>query len=250
MAERRVFLGWSVICGEEGVRYHSQVTSLRGKQHGLSAEAADKETEQRDLALKHTLVHPRRHDYTLRTAHNHIHRMQLHSQILRKPSDMLKDHIRRCSERHRWPKRAFPLRWGTDTTWIWKTLSPNRFPLSIHLCSIVAQEGVNASRADGRREHLITLTPCKHATHRLYAPRCWRRFLHSDTFGVFDETFCSLLPLFMLNTHRHEHRHTTTRKHAWTESFARLAAVMLNETPLTCKWCFVEQFDHTNSHCS
>lgn len=29
--ERGVFLGWSVICGDEGVRYHSQVTSLRGE---------------------------------------------------------------------------------------------------------------------------------------------------------------------------------------------------------------------------
>lgn len=31
VVERGVFLGWSVICADEGARYHSRVTSLRGE---------------------------------------------------------------------------------------------------------------------------------------------------------------------------------------------------------------------------
>lgn len=51
VVERGVFLGWSVICRDEGVWYHSRVTSLRGKQHGLSSETADKEEQNNEVSL-------------------------------------------------------------------------------------------------------------------------------------------------------------------------------------------------------
>ena len=79
MVERGVFLGWSVICRDEGVRYHSRVTALRGKQQRLSAETADKAEQNTEISL--CLSHLHVHKGTLSLITTSTGKYMLHSHM-------------------------------------------------------------------------------------------------------------------------------------------------------------------------
>lgn len=95
--ERGVFLGWSVICRDEGMWYHSRVTSLRGETARLSTETADKEDQNNVISLVSQTPCMSRKAHIAHHC-NHIHRKTHCSFTLlltdtQKPSDMLKDHV-------------------------------------------------------------------------------------------------------------------------------------------------------------
>lgn len=98
MVERGVFLGWSVICRDEGVRYHSRVTALRGKQQRLSPETADKEEQNTEISL--CLSHLHVHKGTLSLVSTSTGKYKLHMSSRWNPQTCLRSLVSADSQLH------------------------------------------------------------------------------------------------------------------------------------------------------